>query len=482
MKKLLFGIALVVLIALAVFTVLTLKLDPEALGARVIAQINQQSGIRLEAEKFTLHPWRGLEMTDARASGRIESGEVTAELALLRMRHRILPLLRGEVVIDEVFLQAPTIELSSRSAAQARKQQARQTERKARADKREVKRQSKVVEIPPASQEESPERELRLLVESLVMEDGSLSIRSRNQEQASFSVEELNLILEGLAYDSEAPSSTQAVSGAGGFSTGRIVHGDVEADRSSGQIRLAGGVADLAELNLHSDNADLMIHELRVLLDQEPPGYTLDAAGGIDLNGVLGVEDRDGFGPVAIELGAQGEGPEVGELRGTGTVTLNAGSIPGIPSVIEIEELIGQPLLTGRRYERTEIDYAVRENKLVLEPFEIVGEGANIGGSGEIDLAGPLALDVFVRLPRRVLEAGELTAEQLASLADEGDMVTIPFEVGGTVEDPVVKLTWDGVKAVATDTAKSWAEQALDEAKKRATEWLQSQSDDKDDG
>ena len=88
----------------------------------------------------------------------------------------------------------------------------------------------------------------------------------------------------------------------------------------------------------------------------------------------------------------------------------------------------------------------------MLEPFEIVGEGATIGGSGEIDLAGPLALDVFVRLPRRGFEDGELTEEQLASLADEGGMVTIPFAVWGTIDDPSVRLTWDGMKALAASS------------------------------
>ena len=326
------------------------------------------------------------------------------------------------------------------------------------------------------------EEQVRLSVRSLAIEDGSLSIRSRDRDEAGFKLEDLNLWLEGLTFDPGAASNTEAVTGAGRVSTGRIVHGDLEASEARGQIRIGGGVVDVTELNVQSANADLMVSRLTLSFLQEPPSYTFEAAGGLDMNGVLGLADLDGFGPLAIDLGAEGEGPDLSEMVGEGTLTLNAGSIPGFPSVVEIENLVGQPILTGRQYERTEIDYWLTANKIVLEPFEISGEGAEIGGSGEIDLAGPLALEVFVRLPRRGFEDGELTEEQLASLADEGGMVTIPFAVGGTFDDPSVKLTWDGMKALASSATRSWAEQALDEAKKRAAEWLDSQADTRDDG
>ena len=362
-----------------------------------------------------------------------------------------------------------------------RQQKARQADERKKT-RRKGRRQTQTEESAAIVEDSDPEEQLRLSIKTLVMEDGSLSIRSRNREQADFRIESLNLLLEGLTFDSGAPSSTEAVTGAGRVSTGRIVHGDLEASEGSGQIRIGGGIVDVTELNVQSANADLMVSRLTVRLLQEPPSYNFVAAGGLDLNGVLGLADRNGFGPVAIDLGAEGEGPELGAMVGKGTLTVNAGSLPGLPSVVEIEELVGQPLLTGRQYERTEIDYRVSANKLVLEPFEIAGEGATIGGSGEIDLAGPLALDVFVRLPRRGFEDGELTEEQLASLADEGGMVTIPFAVGGTFDNPSVRLTWDGMKALAGKATRSWAEQALEEAKKRAAEWLDSQSDKRDDG
>ena len=133
MKKLLLGLLVVGGIGLALVVFLVSRLDPEALGERLIVQINQQSGIQLEAAGSSLHPLRGLELTDVRGTGRLESGEIQAKVALLRARHQLLPLLRGELVIDEILLQKPTIELLARSAEDVRQQKAAEREERRQA-------------------------------------------------------------------------------------------------------------------------------------------------------------------------------------------------------------------------------------------------------------------------------------------------------------------------------------------------------------
>jgi hypothetical protein len=284
-----------------------------------------------------------------------------------------------------------------------------------------------------------------------------------------------------LTFDQEADSSTAAVAGGGRLTTGRVVHGEIEAERAAGEIRLAGGQADLSELEVRTRNADLVIYRLELDLLEEPPGYSLTAAGGLDLDGALGLDsESQGFGRVAIELEAAGEGPELAEVDGDGMLILNRGAIPPIPSVVQIEDLLGQSLLTGRAYERTEIDFRLRDNRVELSPFEIVGEGAQLGGSGVVDLAGPIDMDVFVRLPRRSLGDEALQEEQLDEFEDEAGMVTIPFQVAGTIDDPKVQLTWDGAKALVRDAAEGWAEKALEEAKKKAAEWLRERSESED--
>ena len=325
------------------------------------------------------------------------------------------------------------------------------------------------------------DRSLRLSIERLSIDNGEIRVLSRADQGVLFSVEQLALGLQGLTFDPEADSSTAAVSGEGRLTTGRVVHGEIEAERAAGEIRLSRGQADLTELEVRTRNADLVIYRLVLELLEEPPGYSLTAAGGLDLNGVLGLQaPQGGFGRVAIDLQAAGEGPELAEVDGKGTLTLNRGAIPPIPSIVQIEELLGQPLLTGRVYQQAEIDYRLRDNRVELSPFEIVGDGARLGGQGVIDLAGPVDLEIFVRVPRRSLDEETLEPAELDEAEDEDGMVTIPFQVGGTIEEPKVQLTWDGVKALARDAAGSWAEKALEEATKRAAEWLRSQSGSED--
>lgn len=482
MKKLFVGLLGFVVLVVALAALALLRFDSEALGARVIDTVNSQAGIELTAERFSLHPWRGLEMTEVQASGLVESGELTAEIELMRLSYQLLPLLRGELVIDEALFVAPDIVLLTRPAERKRQQEARRQRGERKTKKRDGSKTTSETPAGTAIENDTSRKPLRLSIERLAIENGRLGVRARGEERPSFRVEALNLALEDLTFDPQASSSTEAVRGQGRLATGPVLYGDVAAEGSAGQIRIRDGRAELAELNVFSANADLMIRELVIDLLQQPPSYRLFAAGGVDLNGVLGLDPADGFGRVALDLEAAGDSPEVEQMKGSGTLTLNDGAIPPFPSVVQIEELLGQPLLTGRQYQHTEVDFTLQGSKVLLAPFEVVSEDASIGGAGEIDLSGPVDLEVFVRLPRRSLETGEVSQEELASMEDDQGRVSIPFAITGTIEEPEVQLTWDGMKVLARDAAGTWAERALDEAKKRAAEWLRSQSEDKDDG
>jgi len=480
MKKIVVLIAVLLFVGLVLAAVTFLRLDPTALGATVIARVSQKTGLRIEADRFALHPVHGLEISEATVTGKVLSGRVTANIEVLRIRHQFLPLMWGELVLDEVLLQSPTVELVTRSIPG--EGQGRKVDRQARKQKRrDKKRQAGTGDRSSAQALPGQGDGLRLSIRSLRIDSGTLLIRTTESVEEDFSLEDLRLVLQDLTFDPSAESSTQALSGRGQISTGRIIQGDLEAQMSKGSLNLAAGVADLTDIEVETLNADLRVTTLTVYLDRQPPTYTLSSAGSLDLNGVVGSDDRDGFGPVAIQLEAAGQGPELRQMAGTGALTLEGGSIPEIPSIVQIEELVGQPLLTGRIYEAFTIDYRLKENKIHLEPFELAGEDARIGGSGEIDLTGLLDLEIFVRLQRSALVAGGLSEEQLEPLADEEGMVTVPFQITGKVEDPAVSLSWDGMQEITKDAARTWAEQALEEAKRKAAEWLKQQTEKNDD-
>ena len=313
------------------------------------------------------------------------------------------------------------------------------------------------------------------------MDGGAFSARTTRDEEVDLNIEDLDLSLHDLEFDPQSENSPTAVSGRGKFSSGRIVHGDFEAIRSSGEVELVSGLAMASNVEVHSENSDLTIQELEVKLDRDPPRYTLSAVGGLDLNGVLHVGEGPRFGSVGIDLEASGKGPELDAMTGEGTLRLEAGALPGFPAMVQIEELLGRTLLTGREYESATIGYQLADNRLIIAPFELIGDGGNVGGEGEVDLAGTMDLDIYIRLPLETLDIGVVDSDQLASLEDDQGMVKIPFTIYGSFEDPKVGMEWDGMKELVKGSGRSWAERALEEAADKARQWLQKQSEDGED-
>lgn len=472
MKKILLALAAIAVLVLILFALAVLRLDTAVLGARAIEEINRKSGIQLQAERIALHPLKGLDLEDARASGTSPAGEFNARIDHLRIKHRLLPLLWGQVVMSEVLLERPEIELVSKPAERSRRDRRKDRKRGEREEaKKDPDQPALVAPAPDAHGSES----LRLSVKSLKMNGGAFSARTTLDEEVDLSIDDLNLSLQDLEFDPQSENSPTAVSGRGTFSSSRIVHGDFVALRSSGEVELSSGIAMVTEVEVHSENSDLTIQELQIEVDRDPPRYRFSAVGGLDLNGVLQAGEGPRFGPVKIDLEAKGRGPELDAMTGEGTLRLDAGALPGFPAMVQIEELLGRTLLTGREYESATIDYELADNQLIIAPFELVGDGGKVGGEGEFDLAGTMDLDVYIRLPLETLDIGLVDSDQLASLEDDQGMVKIPFTIHGSFEDPKVGMEWDGLKELVQGSGRSWAERALEEAADKAREWLQEQ-------
>lgn len=476
MKKILWVLSSVVVLVLVLFVTALTRLDSEALGASAIEQIRLQSGIDLQAERSTLHPLRGLQLENVTAVADAPVGRVHATIDQLSIEHRLLPLLWGEVVMNEVQLERPMVTLVSKPA------------KRRRVDKSGRQRRERAAErgggVPAETKPEASQTEeghtARLSIETLGVEDGVLTARTNDSAADDLRVEQIDLQLRRLKFDPQAENSTLAVSGSGRFTSGRIDYGDFAAERSSGRVGLDQGRAEIVDFRVSSVNGELSVPQLEMQLDRDPLQYELGAAGSLDLNGILGVAEGGRFGPMGLDLTATGKGPELRAMRGRGTLTLEAGSLPGFPAMIQIEDLLGRALLTGREYETTAIEYELVDNRLVFAPFELVGDGGNVGGSGAVDLGGMLDLDVYVRLPRETLEIGVVDEEHLATLEDDQGMVQIPFTLSGTFEDPSIGMEWEGIQELMQGAGRSWAERALEEAAEKAKEWLSSQQGDPD--
>jgi hypothetical protein len=478
MRKILFALLGLLVLIVLLFLIAVARLDSEAISAKALRQIHRKTGIELQAAKMALHPLKGLALDGVTAKATAPAGTVNATVEYLRIRHRLLPLLWGQVVMDEVLLRRPVIELISKPAKRTRrdKREARERRKRGEGQGAETEQSAMMADVGP-----DVERGLRISITHLEIEDGAFYARTVASDAPDLSLENLAMILQGLEFDPNAQSSTTAVSGRGSFSTGRVVQEDFMAIESSGDLRVTGGVARVEELVVRSENADLVVEELEIRLDQDPPRYALKAAGDLDLNGTLGVGQGGRFGPVEISLTAEGRGPELAAMVGEGTLTLHAGSLPGFPAMVQIEDLLGRSLLTGRQYETTPIAFELFDSQLLIAPFELIGEGGRVGGEGEVDIGGIMDFDLYVSLPGETWESGVVDFEQLRSLEDDQGMIRIPFSLRGTYEDPKVGMEWDGMRDLVRGAGRSWAEDALESAADKVREWLREQSKEADD-
>lgn len=132
--------------------------------------------------------------------------------------------------------------------------------------------------------------------------------------------------------------------------------------------------------------------------------------------------------------------------------------------------MIGGGTLVGKSYERTDILFTIDGDQMVIEPFELIGETLRLGGSGIVDLSGPVDLELTARVPRAGIEIKQIPSELLDGLTDGEGFTTLGLIVGGTLQEPDVGLDTDALKAGAKRGARIAVEEALGDAKDRARE------------
>lgn len=461
--KTLFKIAGIILLLLVILVVVVIiRFDPDEMGQRVVTWVNQETDIDLEAERFSLHPLKGLELVNAEAHTESPSGEVTVRLDRLLFEHEVWPLLKGELVIHRVLLDKPQIQMVSVAEPVAEGGKGSGS-----GAKEEPQPTAPAEAADPAVVAEGDTSGLSVSIAEIRIEDGSLVARTEGATEDDLELKGLDLVLSDLLFDSTAPSSIEGFAAQGEISVESIRLGEIEAKGTAGRISIDRGQTAITEFGLSTTNGELQVDELTVDVTQSPATYNLSLGGAVDLNGLLGAEGDGGFGPVQLEFAAAGEGPETEQLAGQGVLHLAAGSIPTTEAVAKIEKLLQQPLVSGSAYEATDIPFEVSNNNLVIQPFEIVGSGIRIAGAGTVDLAGPVSAAVDIRVPGEGLTLVGIPADALKYMTDAEGFMTVPFIIGGTMDELDVGLDSKAITASAKDSAKTAVEDyAKDEGKK----------------
>jgi hypothetical protein len=462
MKTLFKILGIILLLIVILVVVVIIRFDPDELGQRVLTWVDQETDIDLEAERFSLHPLKGLELDNAEIHTVTDAGEATVTLDRLLFEHEVWPLLKGELVIHRILLDKPQIQLvsaaepvadggkGSGSGGGAKEEQAAPAE--------------------PAESAVTAEGDtsgLAISIAEIRIEGGSLVARTEGAEGDDLDLQGLDLVLADLHFDPTAPSSIEGFAAQGGISVDQIRMGDIEATGTEGRISIDKGKTAITDFGVSTANGELQVSELTVDVTQSPATYNLSVGGAVDLNGLLDVQGDGGFGPVQLEMGAAGEGPETEQVSGQGVLHLAAGSIPTTEAIAKIEKLLQKPLVSGNAYEATDINFEIANNNLTVQPFEISGTGVRIAGAGIVDLAGPISFHTDIRVPGEGLSLAGVPESALKYMIDDEGFMTVPFLISGTMDEPDVGLDKDQLGDAAKDTAKQAVEDVAKEEGKK---------------
>jgi hypothetical protein len=452
-KLLLVATILVGVLVLAIGIIYLVDFDSPELGKLVIGKVSEVTGAELGVGRYRLNLISGLELEDVRASTSLPGGSLEAHLDGLVLRHRLLPLLFGKIVVEEMVLLRPEIELSERAAAR--------TGLSSRANGDAPKRGGGKGE---AFEQAGSSGVLAFGVTHIVVQDGSIRLRRRGTDENATSVTGLNLRLQDLSFDPRAVSLLHALSASGELGIDTLLLDRTEVREVEGGLTLDNGTFEGQEVSFRTDQGRFRAG-LRVTFNQIPFGYALSLRGDpLDVNAIAG-STGGGFGPGVLELDAEGYGTDSKGIKGRGILRLAGGKLPSSPALLAVEKALGRGTsLVGAPYQATEAPFHIDNNQLTLEGFRLETPQAALDLKGTVDLDGPLALSLALRTPREGLVIDEVPDQVLDALTDDEGWVTVPLQITGTQAEPRVlpdanallaqakqstgKLIQEGVKSI----------------------------------
>jgi hypothetical protein len=419
---------------------------------------------------------QGLWLEGVEAHGTMPGGELHATLDRLVFEHRLLPLLRGEVVIDRVVLDGPQIELVSY------KTQETETEMPAGEPAAQA-------EVPMAAEEAAPAQEvttapetedvgLSLVISEISILNGRLSARNEGSGE-SLSITNLAILLRDLSLDPGAGKGLAAFSGRGTIGADEVRLGNTAMAVSSGDLVADHGVFTASEFNVTTAAGVVGVQTMDVDLTGTAIEYSIAAAANdVNPNILLGVGDQTALGDANLSVRAEGVGTELDGVTASGALRLSAGALPNIAPLPAVDAVLGTSLV-GTAYSATEVQFAMAGSVVTVEPFTLESEIMKISGSATADLEGPLSGNLSIGIPRaEVSEDAGVARNVLDAITADDDWSTVPLVISGTLDEPAFRPDTEAItRAVAgagRRAAASVATQAADRLQQEVTSGIES--------
>lgn len=455
MKKLLVAIALLLLAATGYVAYVLLSLDPDELGQRLLGRVNEKTGVEMTATKFEVKPLQGVRLEEARLEGDLESGHVTGDLDRMVLDYELLRILQGEVVVRRVLVEGPDLRIVSRRIEET-------TEGKGESADPAGDASESGIEPGPQGIESGSRSVSAVSIAEIRVTDGSLTVTTEGSDSGGLGIQGFGLELGDLSLDSSAASPLLGFAARGGVRIDEIRLDEMKIRGGRGDLVLDRGRLSVTEIGIETVNASLEVAEIAADLTQNPAPYRLRAGGSYDLNALVEAEG-EGFGPAALEFSAQGSGPSLEHMVAEGTFRLENGQVPAFPMMVTIERLLGSSLIVGSAYEGTDVVFSIADTKALIEPFVMGSESLQVAGAGEIDFAGPLDIQIDIKLPRELVSIS-LLDPFIDGMTDEEGWTVIPFNITGTMAEPEVEFDMTSVKDTASDLGRHALGKALDAA------------------
>jgi hypothetical protein len=424
----------------AVTVLLVVDWDSPRLGAAALRKAGESAGLEIEAEGFRLNLLRGLELRDVHVRGDLDAGRLEVTMERLVLEHRLLPLLSGRIVVDELVLQRPRIHLltaETEAAATGREGPA-------------ATAQAIATETTAGSREEGSRFEVEL--SRIVIEGGAVTLQYEGEPAPLLDLQGFDVELRDLRLDPEASSALQGLSAVGKLTAETAVVDAIHGRTLAGDVRLAGGHLVLHDLEMPADLGHFRIASLELDLEQDPIRFALSLTG--DPLTIGGGRLGTVAGKLAtsrLELDTLGAFGESMELHGRGRISVAAGRLPDGAVIAAIDELLPGIDLAQSAHRPFEIGLRLEGDEILVGLFEIALDEVLLAVEGVVGLDETLDLRGIARAPRELLAGSDVPDEVLEALTGTDGLVHLPIRIRGTSAEPVAGFDRSQWAALARD-------------------------------
>lgn len=456
MKRLLLVLAaLVVMVLIAGAVLLSTRFDSQELGRKVLETAGEHLGLELTADRFRLRLLSGLELEGLTVRGRLPAGDLDGRIAHLTLRHELWPLLTGRLVIHELRLDQPDLELTATPETEP-----------ASPPSADAAAPSPVPsgDAPSGATAEPPGGGgLDLQIDRVRIEGGRLVLRSADPEEPATEVEGLDLALDDVTTRPAGGDEAARGLDTGGLDTGGLNAvratgtlgvtearlGDLDVTEARGEVSLGDGHLRLTDGRLTLPAGEVKTLDLDLDLTTEPYGYRVTLGADPLRTGELLAAAPDegetseegepaqqggGFGPSRLDFQAQGRGGGIDGMEGGGTLAVQGGTLPPLPILVAVDSLVDGAALVGAEYQPFDVAVQVGSGRMEILPFQLAAGDLTLDVRGTAVPEGAWNLWLALGLPRAGVNVKEVPRELLDALTDGEGRLHLPLRVSGTAE------------------------------------------------